>query len=193
MKETCRRGPIFVTARARSFHSTSSHEALPCLQARHHEPLCLWRGDERVPLARKAFDLLRYLVDQGKLVVAGQAYVDTGFGAALARYTSNGALDASFGNGGRAITNLGGPNDWMTSAAVLPDGRIVAAGQANVPGGAGFALARYETNGTLDTSFGTGGKVGTNFGGTNEAVRAVAAQPDGKIVTAEGGALARYN
>jgi uncharacterized delta-60 repeat protein len=195
------------------------------------------------------------LQTDGKLVAAGQAYNGTGFDAALARYESNGALDASFGTEGKVITDLGGRNDWTSSVAVLPDGRIVAAGQADVARGSGFALARYDSNGTLDTSFGTngtvttdfflleqgfsvaqssamtvlpdqrivvvgraytnggfhgalarynvdgsldasfgtGGKVSTNFGADYEAVRSVVAQPDGKIVTAEGGALARYH
>jgi uncharacterized delta-60 repeat protein len=198
----------------------------------------------------------------GKLVVAGAAYIGAGFDAALARYQSNGALDSSFGTGGKVITDLAGGNatlgptfNWMSSVAVLPDGRIIAAGQANIVRGYGFALVRYESDGTLDTSFGTAGevttdfflldqgfslaqasslvvlpderivvggrayinggfhaalagynrdgtldasfgtagKVSTDFGGDYEAVRSVAVQPDGKIVTAEGGALARYN
>jgi uncharacterized delta-60 repeat protein len=148
----------------------------------------------------------------GKLVVAGQAYIsrgfDGGFDAALARYNSNGTLDTTFGNGGKVTTDLGGRNDWLTSVAVLPDGRIVAAGQADVARGAGFALARYNGDGTLDTSFGTGGTVTTDFfldeqGFSLAQSSTLAVLPDERIVV--GGraynvsnegfhyALARYN
>jgi uncharacterized delta-60 repeat protein len=64
--------------------------------------------------------------------------------------------------------------------AVEASGKIVAAG-----GNLDFALARYNPNGTLDLSFGSGGKVLTDFGsGSEDLGRAVALQPDGKIVAA---------
>jgi len=142
----------------------------------------------------------------GKIVVAGQAYIDAGYDVALARYESDGTLDASFGTGGKMITDFGGRNDLATSVAVLPDGNIVVAGQANVVRGYGFALARYNSNGTLDDSFGARGIVTTDFGlldqGFSVAYAAsLAVQPDGRIVAAgrayiNGGfhsGLARYN
>src|SRR5215831_18017822 len=78
------------------------------------------------------------------------------FDFALARYNSNGTLDASFGTGGRVTTDFGGPYDQAESVAVQPDGRIVVAGAAArlTNTGFDFALARYNSNGTLDTSFG---------------------------------------
>jgi uncharacterized delta-60 repeat protein len=130
----------------------------------------------------------------GKLVVAGAAYIGTGFDAALARYESNGALDASFGTGGKVITDLAAGNatlgptsNWMSSVAVLPDGRIIAAGQANIVRGYGFALVRYESNGTLDASFGTAGEVTTDFflldqGFSLAQASSLAVRPDGRIV-----------
>src|SRR5262249_11173817 len=112
-------------------------------------------------------------------------------------------LDASFGAGGKVITEFGGTGagDWASSVVVQPDGKLVAAGQTNVHGPTDFALARYYPNGTLDPSFGTGGKVIMDFAGSDDGARAVALQLDGKIVA--GGwsvanglvsfALARYN
>ena len=79
-------------------------------------------------------------------------------------------LDAGFGAGGKVITEFGGTTsgDWASGVAVQPDGKVVAAGQTNVHGPTDFALARYYPNGTLDSSFGTGGKVITDFAGFNE-------------------------
>jgi uncharacterized delta-60 repeat protein len=149
----------------------------------------------------------------GKLVLAGAAYIGTGFDAALARYESNGALDASFGTGGKLITDLargnttlGPTSNWMSSVAVLPDGKIIAAGQANIVRGYGFALVRYESDGTLDASFGTAGEVTTDFflvdqGFSLAQASSLAVLPDGRIVVGgrayhDGGfhfALAGYN
>jgi uncharacterized delta-60 repeat protein len=124
------------------------------------------------------------------------------FDFALARYNSDGTLDASFGTGGRVTTDFAGPNDQAESVVVQPDGRIVVAGAAGpfINRGFDFALARYNSNGTLDTSFGTSGKVTTDFAGANDVPFSVAVQPDGNIVLAGGAtingraafALARY-
>src|SRR5215472_13629041 len=150
----------------------------------------------------------------GRIVAAG--YTEIGaclfnglqqpcFDVALARYNSNGTLDASFGTGGRVTTDFAAPNDQAESVAVQPDGRIVVAGAAGrfTNRGFDFALARYNTNGTLDTTFGTSGKVTTDFAGADDVPSepsAVALQSDGKIVvvgqTLVGGvydfALARF-
>src|SRR5215472_6510769 len=149
----------------------------------------------------------------GRIVAAG--YTEIGacifnglelpcFDFALARYNSNGALDASFGTGGRVTTDFASPNDQAESVAVQPDGKIVVAGAAGrfTNRGFDFALARYNSNGTLDTTFGTGGKVTTDFAGSNDVPSepsAIALQGDGKIVVVgQTGdvydfALARYN
>ena len=144
----------------------------------------------------------------GKIVVAGVANIDGGEDFALVRYNSNGTLDASFGAGGRVTTDFdlvgqGFSFAFASSVAVQPDGRIVAAGDAQLNGGRNFALACYNSNGTLDASFGTGGKVTTNFSGStfDDFANSVAVQQDGKIVAAggvrtSGGfdfALVRYN
>jgi len=137
----------------------------------------------------------------GKIVAAGEG----GFGDfALVRFNPDGSLDVSFGAAGKVLTDWGG-EDAINSLALQPDGKIVAAGLSiffGPPVTFVFELARYNPDGTLDGTFGSGGKVATNFGGTNEAARDVALQPDGKIVaTGRSGttgasqdfALARYN
>jgi uncharacterized delta-60 repeat protein len=124
----------------------------------------------------------------GRIIAAG--YTDHRDGSsvqfALARYNANGSLDRSFGTAGRVTTPFGGVDARVTGVAVQADGRIVAAGfTRTAPGGAvQFAVARYDSDGTLDTSFGTGGKVTTSFGGTDDEAAGVAVQADGRIVAA---------
>jgi uncharacterized delta-60 repeat protein len=137
----------------------------------------------------------------GKLIVAGQAFINGGNDFALARYNSNGMLDTSFSIDGKVTTNFGSPNDAAFSVAVQPDGKIVAAGGTVLSRGGDFALARYDSNGTLDTSFGTGGRVTTDISGPSDSVNSIAIQLDGKIVAAGRtfingafhSALTRYN
>src|SRR5262249_56712950 len=104
----------------------------------------------------------------GKIVAAGEANVNGGDSFAVVRYNTNGTLDAGFGTGGKATTAFScGPGCSFAQAfsvAVQPDGRIVAAGYASTGGAFDFALARYNSNGTLDTSFGSGGTVTTDLG-----------------------------
>src|SRR5439155_3014710 len=89
---------------------------------------------------------------------------------ALARFTPGGALDPDFGTGGKVLTDFNLGTDQINGLVVLPDRSIVAGGQASeadpgtVSGSlANFGLARYTAAGALDPTFGTGGKVMTNF------------------------------
>ncbi|MBI4336543.1 MAG: IPTL-CTERM sorting domain-containing protein [Chloroflexi bacterium] len=131
----------------------------------------------------------------GKIVVAGYSYTGGTLNFALARYNASGSLDASFGTGGKVATDFGG-HDYGRSVAIQGDGRIVVAGYSNTGGTLNFALARYNASGSLDASFGTGGKVATDFGGYDYG-RSVAIQGDGRIVVAGAAssnfAVARYN
>jgi uncharacterized delta-60 repeat protein len=104
---------------------------------------------------------------------------------ALARYQPNGRLDPSFGKGGRVVTDFGSSSDSLLAIARQPDGKIVAAG-ASTPrrGPTSFALARYDSHGRLDPSFGKHGKVRVHFGPHGSVAYALALQPDGKIVAA---------
>jgi len=129
----------------------------------------------------------------GKIVAAGVASGDF----ALARYNADGTLDPHFGNGGTITTDFGG-DDKANALALQRDGQIVVAG---VAGGRDFALARYRADGTLDATFGTEGKVTTDFSDNADVAFALAIQPDGMIVVAGATgefptaafALARYN
>ena len=111
-----------------------------------------------------------------------------------------GELDVTFGTGGVLSTDFGGTYDWAYATAVQPDGKVLAAGVSNGAGTYDFALARYQADGSIDPSFGQGGKVTTDFATSFDWAYALVLQPDGNIVVggvtdASGSrdfALARY-
>jgi uncharacterized delta-60 repeat protein/RHS repeat-associated protein len=111
---------------------------------------------------------------------------DTTYGSPLG--ATAGALDTSFNSTGKVTTDFSGSssNDRAAAIALQGDGKIIAAGYS----GSDFAVARYNTNGSLDTTFDDSisggnfdGKLTIDFGST-DAAEAVAVQPDGKIVVA---------
>ena len=142
------------------------------------------------PQGSYAFDVA--LQPDGKIVAAGTLFVnfdpgeqsDTDF--ALARYNPDGSPDATFGTGGQVMTDFVGMEDDAFSVLIQPDGKIVAVGSANNPATFyDFAAVRYLSNGTIDATFGVGGKVSTDFGDQNfDRARSAALQADGRIVAA---------
>jgi uncharacterized delta-60 repeat protein len=139
----------------------------------------------------------------GKIVIAGN---DNYFGAQyphnfrLARLNVDGSLDTSFGGIGEVTTRFESFENDATSVAVQTDGKIVAAGYTGYEGAFNFAVARYNSDGSLDGSFHGDGKVATDFGARDIAY-SVALQADGKIVVAgdtsipgtDSFAVVRYN
>jgi uncharacterized delta-60 repeat protein len=119
----------------------------------------------------------------GKIVAAGIA-IASGYDFALVRYTTTGALDPTFGSGGKVVTDFGSGTDSANALAIQSNGKIVAAGYAVVSSKLDFALARYTSTGALDPTFGTGGKVTTALGSGADEAYGVALQSDGKIVAA---------
>ncbi|HYV03014.1 MAG TPA: hypothetical protein VFB82_00410, partial [Blastocatellia bacterium] len=96
---------------------------------------------------------------------------------------ADGELVPSFGTNGFVVTDFAGGNDAANAVAATPTGKIIAAGSATMPGtGTDFALACYDEDGSLDQSFGNGGKVTVDFFGANDGARGLAVQRDGKIV-----------
>ncbi len=147
----------------------------------------------------------------GDVVAAGYVWKGNALAFGLARFTENGQADATFGAKGEVTTTLkSSPSSEAYAVAIQGDGKIVAAGTA-YPGTTGnsvFALARYNVNGSLDSTFGSKGEVTTTLTGgsttaSNDYARAMFLQPDGKIVvagtivpstgTAVSIGLARYN
>jgi uncharacterized delta-60 repeat protein len=132
------------------------------------------------------------LQPDGKIIAAGTVFVDFIIGEssntdfALARYNPDGTPDTSFGNGGQVSTDFVGMEDDAFSVLIQSDGKIVAVGSANNPATYyDFAAVRYLSNGTIDTTFGVGGKVTTDFGVAGfDRAQSAALQPDGRIVAA---------
>jgi uncharacterized delta-60 repeat protein len=125
------------------------------------------------------------LQSDGQILVAGYSNAAGDYDFALACYNAAGALDSSFGTGGLATTPIGAGSsgDYGYAVAIQSDGKILMAGYASNGANNDFALARYNANGSLDTSFDADGKVTTNLGWEDEAY-AVAIQSDGAIVVA---------
>lgn len=143
-------------------------------------------GDGRAVTDFGGLDQARDVVGQsdGKVVVGGPGTeVLGGLQAefALVRYEATGQLDGSFGGDGKITTDISAGGDAVRALILQPDGMIVAAGFAGVGGAADFALARYLQDGSLDTSFGSGGIVVADLGWADE-IRDAALQPDGSIV-----------
>ena len=131
-----------------------------------------------------AFSVL--IQPDGKIVAVGSANDPaTFYDFAAVRYLSNGTLDTTFGVAGKVHTDFGDQNfDRARSAALQPDGRIVAAGFAISQNGGvqNFAVARYDSNGVLDTSFGTDGMTQIDFGSCCQSANKVLLQSNGKII-----------
>ena len=132
------------------------------------------------------------LQPDGKIVAAGRASGSGGMDFALVRYNANGTLDMTFGDGGMVTTDFAANSDWARGLVVQPDGKIVAAGRASYSP-SDFGLVRYNPDGTLDPTFGSGGKVTTDFGSGSDFAYALVRQQDGKLVAGGGCKLARYN
>src|SRR5262249_17355903 len=124
-------------------------------------------------------------------IVAGEARgnrsvigTPTGSDFAVARYNPSGSLDPTFGTGGRTTTDFLGANDIGNSVALLSTGKIVVAGAVSHRAlKSDIGLARYNSDGTLDSTFGTGGEVLSNFA-SDDAASALVIQPDGKLLIA---------
>ncbi|HQY47984.1 MAG TPA: Ig-like domain repeat protein, partial [Usitatibacteraceae bacterium] len=134
----------------------------------------------------------------GKLVVAGSSRPGSYLDFAVARFQSNGTLDPDFGCAtpgtcsGRAQFDMAGFDDEAFAVAVLPDGRILVAGEAGAVADHyyDFAVIRLDANGTVDNTFGTAGRAFVDFGSVwpdtlyRDTAYAMHVQPDGAIVLA---------
>jgi uncharacterized delta-60 repeat protein len=145
-------------------------------------------GDGKVTTAIGArVDFARNVVvlANQNILVSGFSEVNARDGTGLARYTSSGALDTSFGGGGKTSV----PEHRLEEGlAVQSDGKIVIAGNVNVgvfpSGSSQFGVMRFGANGSPDSGFGTAGLVTLAFTALNDFGRAIALQADGKIVVA---------
>jgi uncharacterized delta-60 repeat protein len=133
------------------------------------------------------------LQPDGKILAAGQI----GFAAGVVRLNTNGTLDSTFGTAGTVIINFPGSNNGpsqVIGVAVQSDGKILAGiSNANADDNPLFILARLDSDGSVDTTFGTAGVVETEINPPFGApLDVMALQPDGKILLAGSSAMARY-
>ncbi len=137
-------------------------------------------GDDR------AYDLA--VQSDGKIIAAGYA-TGTSADFALARYNADGSLDTTFDGDGKLTTDFAGNGDTIYSVELQTGGKIVAAGYNNNPANDDFALARYNADGSLDTSFDGDGMVVTDLAGGDDAAYGLALLGDGRLVAAGYGYL----
>ena len=130
------------------------------IELRHRRP-----GHHRFQRRRRPRLRCRVQPD-GRIVVAGHAGFDAPSArtttSRVARYTATAALDASFGTGGKLAIDIGRRHRLARNVALQADGEIVVSGRTRVAGDGGVdhpASRAYGTNGSLDTSFGGGGKL----------------------------------
>jgi uncharacterized delta-60 repeat protein len=117
----------------------------------------------------------------GKYLVTGTSIVNGYTDFTLLRYNADGTLDTGFGEGGKLTTALGSYYDNSYAIALLPDGRIVLGGFSS-QGASDYAVARYNPDGSLDTSFSGDGMVTTDIGYYWDQAYSMDVQADGKIV-----------
>jgi uncharacterized delta-60 repeat protein len=120
------------------------------------------------------------LQPDGRIVVVGYSGPATGASDfVLARYNTDGSLDATFGTGGVLVhsINLAGL-DQATGVVRQPDGKLLVTGRGSID----FVIARYNANGTVDTTFGTNGVITTSVAAGGGIAVGIALQADGKIV-----------
>ncbi|WP_301103425.1 putative Ig domain-containing protein [Propionivibrio sp.] len=154
-------------------------------------------GDGQVTTALSAYTDDSYAVAvqaDGRIVVGGFSYQGAS-DFSVARYNSDGSLDTSFSGDGKVTTDIRTNWDQAYSMALQADGKIVLAGfsSGNSSSNSDFALVRYNTNGSLDTSFDGDGKAVSTAGYYQEYLTSVAIQANGKILAAGWGADADQN
>jgi uncharacterized delta-60 repeat protein len=146
-------------------------------------------GDGKVTMdiAAASVDVAYAVVVQpdGKIAVAGSGRSGNLDAFALARFNADGTPDNTFDNDGRLTTSIGLGESRAYSLALQGDGKLVAAGYGSVAMASRyFAVARYNTNGSLDNTFDGDGMLTTMLGPSEDVATAVAIQSDGKIIAA---------
>jgi uncharacterized delta-60 repeat protein len=120
----------------------------------------------------------------GKILLGGYCINGSDWDFCIARFEINGSPDPSFGTGGKVIQSIstGSSNDYGQSLAIQSDGKILLGGYCDNGSNYDFCIARFNPNGSLDPSFGTGGKVIQPIGSSDDYAYSLAIQPDGKIL-----------
>ena len=137
----------------------------------------------------------------GKIVVAGYSFTSSISNFTVLRFNPDGSMDNTFDTDGIAMTTINGWGALARAMVRQPDGKIVLAGSYIGPNPRDFAVVRFNSDGSLDSSFGSGGKVTTPIGNSSDEAYGIALQPSGKLVvagfsasaTVEDFSIVRYN
>lgn len=121
------------------------------------------------------------ILPDGKIMLVGKALTPAASSFTLVRLSANGALDASFASGGIAISSISSTDTYISTAALQPDGRILAAGTLNNVNT--FVLVRFMSDGTVDNTFGPHAMAQNDISLPSVRPTKIALQSDGKIVT----------
>lgn len=125
------------------------------------------------------------LQTDGKIIVAGYSYDGTNSCFAVVRYNSDGTIDNTFGTSGFVSTSLGYQIDEAYSVAIQNNGKIILAGTSTNSSNYNFGMVRYNSDGSLDNSFGNGGIAITQIDSSAYSIaKSVKIQPDGSIIVA---------
>ncbi|HEX9962477.1 MAG TPA: FG-GAP-like repeat-containing protein [Pyrinomonadaceae bacterium] len=143
-------------------------------------------GNNGIFVPDPALDLQFYpyallLQADNKILISGTRINGSGGGFYAARFLANGAVDTSYGTNGKVVTTFGS-SSVPYDAALQSDGKLVLSGGLYGTLPDKIALARYTTDGQLDSSFGTGGKVLTAPNNRHSQAFGMTIQPNGKIL-----------
>ena len=115
----------------------------------------------------------------GKIVVAGDAYTND---IALVRYNPDGSLDTTFGNGGKVVTDWGAASELAFAVGIQSTGKVIVGGYTDTKGTFDFVMTRYNSDGTVDATFGTNGTVYTDFTASDDRIEALKVIVGDKII-----------
>jgi uncharacterized delta-60 repeat protein len=118
----------------------------------------------------------------GKILLGGSCLNGSNPDFCIARFNSNGSPDNSFGTNGTVTIDIGSSDDYGYSLSIQPDGKILLGGYCDNGSNDDFCIARFNSDGTPDTSFGSSGKVIQPIGSSDDFGYSLAIQPDGKIL-----------
>jgi len=119
--------------------------------------------------------------NDGKILLVGSTNNGVHMDLALVRYKTDGTLDNSFSDDGITTINLGG-DVRGTCVVEMPDGKILAGGSQGDQSNRDFIMFKFNSDGSLDMTFGTNGRVVTDFGSSNDIASNILLTPEGKIL-----------
>jgi uncharacterized delta-60 repeat protein len=139
-------------------------------------------GKVTIDMASGQEEIRSLIVDNNNKIYAGGYCNDGNEKFCLARFNSNVSLDTFFGSSGKVIQDISSGNDEAYAMVLQSDGKILLGGFCKDNGIYKFCLARFNSNGSLDTSFGSSGKVIQDISSGDDEAHAMVLQSDGKIL-----------